>query len=294
MQPTASKRKCRPREKSRLLQWFHPDGVDWGDHPEDYDPAAVDEARRWAGMVFGPQRYFRVEVAGWHNIPEAPVMFVSNHSGGSLFLDSWGLLYAWYTHFGTERSIHPAVHEMLLGNPVTGPFLSKWGAVRADRDLAQRVIEEWRDDLLVMPGGDLDVWRPFSKRYKVQFAGRKGYARIALNAGVSVVPVANAGAHETFVVLSDGEKLANFLRLPLIARSHVWPVHLSLPWGLAIGPWPHFPVRAKLRYRFGEPIHPREVGMTPGRAPSEEQVEAFDEKTRAGVQRQLDLLRDER
>jgi hypothetical protein len=53
-------------------------------------------------------------------------------------------------------------------------------------------------------------------------------------------------------------------------------------------------VPTTLRYRFGEPIHPREVGVTPGRAPSEEQIEALDEKVRAGVQHQLDLLRDER
>jgi 1-acyl-sn-glycerol-3-phosphate acyltransferase len=277
-----------------LLQWLHPDGVAWGDDPGDFDLAAIDEVCRWIGMIFGPGRYFPVEVAGWDNLPEAPAMVVSNHSGGTLFLDSWGLLYAWYTHFGTERPIHPVAHEILLGNPVTGPFFSKRGVVRADRDIVQRVIEERRDDLLVMPGGDLDVWRPFAKRYEVQFAGRKGYARIALNAGVPIVPVANAGAHETFVVLSDGHKLANLLRLPQLARAHVWPVHLSLPWGLAIGPWPHFPVPTTLRYRFGEPIHPREVGVTPGRAPSEEQIEAFDEKVRAGVQHQLDLLRDER
>ena len=147
---------------------------------------------------------------------------------------------------------------------------------------------------LVMPGGDLDVWRPYSKRYDVQFAGRTGYARVALEAGVPVVPVANAGAHETFLVLTDGQKLASFLRLPDLVRAHIWPVHISLPWGLAVGPWPHLPVPTKLRYRFGPAIHPEQVGLAPGEEPTDAQVDAFDALVRAGVQAELDRLRDQR
>lgn len=287
-------RRRRARQKGRLLRWLYPDGVTWGDDDAEFDPGAVEKARRWLGTLFGPRRYFRVEVAGWHHLPPSPVMIVSNHSGGTLFLDSWGLLWAWYTHFGTDRPLHPAAHEMVLGNPVVGPFMAKRGVVRADRDLAGRVLSEWREDLLVMPGGDLDVWRPFSRRYEVQFAGRTGYARVALEAGVPVVPVANAGAHETFLVLTDGQKLASWLRLPELARANIWPVHLSLPWGLAVGPWPHLPVPATLRYRFGPAIDPRAVDVGPGERPSAAQVDAFDALVRRGVQAQLDALRDER
>lgn len=283
-----------PPQRSRLLHWLNPGGSSWGDEEADFDPGAVEGARRWLGSVFGPRRYFRVETAGWHHLPDSPVMVVSNHSGGTLFLDSWGLLWAWYTHFGTDRPLHPAAHELILGTPVVGPFMAKRGVVRASRRLAHRVLREWREDLLVMPGGDLDVWRPFSKRYEVQFAGRTGYAAVALRACVPVVPVANAGAHHTFVVLTDGQKLAEWLRLPEIVRAHIWPVHLSLPWGLAVGPWPHFPVPAKLRYRFGHPIFPSEVGLYPGEEPTPAQIEAFDAKVRAGVQAQLDVLRDQR
>lgn len=292
--PAKSKRPRRGRQKGRLLRWLYPEGVAWGDDEAGFDPGAVERARRWLGMLFGPRRYFRVEVAGWHHLPPAPAMLVSNHSGGTLFLDSWGLLWSWYTHFGTERPLHPAAHEMILGNPLVGPFMAKRGVVRADPRLAVQVLQRWGDDLLVMPGGDLDVWRPYSRRFEVQFAGRTGYARVALEAGVPVVPVANAGAHETFVVLTDGQKLADFLRLPELARAHIWPVHLSLPWGLAIGPWPHIPVPATLRYRFGTPIHPSAVGLGPGEPPSDEQVAAFDALVRAGVQAELDALRDER
>src|SRR5690606_16269667 len=134
----------------------------------------------------------------------------------------------------------------------------------------------WQQDLLVMPGGDLDTWRPFTKRYQVCFAGRTGYARLALRAGVPIAPVVNAGAHHTLIVLTDGRKLAEKLRLPELARASIWPVHLSMPWGLALGPWPHLPPPVKLRYRFAPAIRPEDVGAVPGREPTDAQVEELD------------------
>ena len=282
----------RSGQKGRLMRWLYPDGVSWGDDVTEFDPQAVATVVRWLGLLFGDRRYFPVEVSGWAHLGRAPVMLVSNHSGGTLFLDSWGLLFAWYSHFGTARPLHPAAHEMILGNPLVGPFMAKRGVVRADKRLAQRVLCDWREDLLVMPGGDLDVWRPYRKRFEIQFAGRTGYARIALSAGVPVVPVANAGAHETFMVLTDGQHLARILRLKELARANIWPVHLSLPWGVAIGPWPHIPLPAKLRYRFGEPIRPSDVGLAPGQVATDAQVAEFDARVRAGVQSELNILRD--
>ena len=285
---------ARRKEKAWLLRWLHPEGTDWGANVADFDPAKVEEARRWMGVFFGPRRYFRVEVSGWDNLPPSPVMVVSNHSGGSLFLDTWGLGWAWYSHFGTERPIHPAAHEMLLGNRFTGQFMAERGVVRADKRLAKRVLTHWNEDLLVMPGGDLDVWRPFNKRYEVQFAGRRGYARLALDAHVPVVPVVNAGAHHTLIVLSDGRRMAEALRLPELVRAHIWPVHLSLPWGLAIGPWPHLPTPARLRYRFAPAIHPSIVGAERGVPTTEAQVADFDAAIREAMQKELDALKEAR
>ena len=115
------KKRRRFREKSSLLRRFHPKGVAWGANSADFDPEAVQATIRSMGRFFGPRRYFRVDARGWENLPASPVMLVSNHSGGTLFLDSWGLLYAWYTHFGAARAIHPAVHELLLGNETSAP-----------------------------------------------------------------------------------------------------------------------------------------------------------------------------
>ena len=137
-----------------------------------------------------------------------------------------------------------------------------------------------------MPGGDFDVWRPHRDRYRVRFAGHMGYARIAIAAGVPIVPVANAGAHDTLYVLSDGHRLASLLRLPAIVRAHIWPLHLSLPWGLAFGPWPHIPLPVTLRYRMGPAIYPE----TNSSKSLEQQVVDLDLRVRKGVQAQLDRL----
>jgi 1-acyl-sn-glycerol-3-phosphate acyltransferase len=182
--------------------------VAWGANPQDYDAEALERTLTLLGRLFGDGRYFGVEATGFERVAEAPAMVVSNHSGGTTVLDAWGLGVAWYDHFGTARPLHPAAHEMVLGNRWTGPYMARRGVVRASREVARRVLEHWREDLLVMPGGDLDVWRPFRHRYRVKFGGRTGYARVALSSGVPVVPVAHVGAHHTFLVLTDGRGLA--------------------------------------------------------------------------------------
>jgi len=242
------------------------------------------------GRLFGEGRYFELDVAGWEHVPTSPAMMVSNHSGGTTIPDVWGFLIAWYRRFGVERPIHPMAHEMVLGNGVTGPYFAQRGVLHGSRKLALEVLTAHQRDLMVMPGGDVDTWRPYSKRYEVCFAGRTGYAKLALMAGVPIIPMANAGAHETLIVLTDGRPIARALRLHELARSDIFPVHLSLPWGLAVGPWPHIPLPSRLRYRIGAPVLPPDT-VPAGKEPSEELVRAYDGLVQSAVQGLLNELR---
>jgi 1-acyl-sn-glycerol-3-phosphate acyltransferase len=219
-------------------------------------------------------------------------MVVSNHSGGTSIPDVWGFMFAWYAHFGFARPIHPLAHEIILSTRLSGRYFSQRGVLRADKKLALEVLRDWRRDLMVMPGGDLDTWRPYSKRYEVRFGGRVGYARTALRACVPIVPVANAGAHQTLIVLTDGQRIARALRLPELFRASIFPIHLSLPWGLGIGPWPHLPTPVRLRYRIGKPISPPD-GWKAGDEPSDELVAEHDRKCREAVQGLLDELKQD-
>jgi 1-acyl-sn-glycerol-3-phosphate acyltransferase len=287
------RREHRPphEEKGHILRWLHRDsGVRWGTDPGAYEPDLVAGTLSRIGALFGERRYFRLESDGWANVPASPVMIVSNHSGGTMFPDVWGLMAGWYGTFGTERPLHVMAHEMVFSTRFTGPYFSQRGVLRAGRDMARSVLEDWRRDILVMPGGDLDTWRPFSKRYQVCFAGRTGYARLALEAGIPIVPVACAGAHETLIVLSDGQRIARALRLPQLARAEIFPIHLSLPWGLAVGPWPHIPTPARFRYRIGKPILP--IAHADDIVPA--MVRDHDAAVRSSMQSLLDELKASR
>jgi 1-acyl-sn-glycerol-3-phosphate acyltransferase len=286
--------------KGKVVQWMEErtQGAPIGVDPGAFDPRFVRDILARMRLVFtdddAEHRWFHVDARGWENVPKAPALFVSNHSGGTSIPDAWGFGFAWHTHFGVRRPIHTLAHEMIFSIPPVGRFFARGGVLRAQPQLGEKVLTEWRRDLLVMPGGDVDVWRPYRERYKVKFAGRKGYARLALKARVPIVPVANAGAHSTLRVLTDGEPIARLLGFPKLFRASIFPVHLSIPWGLAIGPWPHLPPPSRLKYRFGKPVLPEGGFCAPGEEPSPERVAAYDARVRAAVQALLDdLAREE-
>ncbi len=85
--------------------------------------------------------------------------------------------------------------------------------------------------LLVYPGGDYEVHRPSWERAKVDFGGRKGFIRLALEKDVPIVPVVSIGGQETALFLSRGEWLAKLLRLDRMFRLKVLPISLAHPVG---------------------------------------------------------------
>jgi 1-acyl-sn-glycerol-3-phosphate acyltransferase len=256
-------------------------------HRYGYDPSGFDadftmQVAKKASHFFGPGKYFELSLRGLEQLPREPVMLVSNHSGGTSIPDVWGFGVAWYRHFGPKRPLYMLCHELLFALPVFARFFEKVGALRASHEVARKVIAQGHD-LLIFPGGDLDTWRPYSERYRVDFAGRCGFARLALESKMPIVPVAHSGAHETLRVLTSGRAFAKAVGLRKIARAEVWPIHLSLPWGLALGPLPHIPLPGKFRYVVGG-------AMAPGPT---ETAEHLASEVQNAVQRQLNLLRDE-
>ncbi len=198
--------------------------------------------------------YFRAEVRGLERIPsKGPVLLVGNHSGGNLTPDTSVFTLAFNTHFGVERRFYQLAHNLVLSMPGLG-FLRKYGTVAASHENAEKALDSGAA-LLVYPGGDVEVHRPSWESGRVDFAGRKGWIRLALDRGVPLVPVVAVGGQETALFLSRGEGLAKLLRLDKMFRLKVLPISIALPWGLNVGDMlGHFPAPSKITIQVLEPI----------------------------------------
>jgi 1-acyl-sn-glycerol-3-phosphate acyltransferase len=237
--------------------------------------------------------WFRGEVRDIGRIPEnGPALLVGNHSGGNLTPDSTVFTLAFYTYFGVERRFHSLAHNLVLASPI-GPILRRYGTVAASHENARKALDAGAA-VLVYPGGDWEVHRPSWQSDRVDFAGRKGFVRLALEADVPIVPVVAIGGQETALFLSHGQRLSTLLRLDKLLRLKVLPVSLALPWIVNVGDFfGHVPLPAKITIQVLEPIHLRERF---GRNPDVDEVYEYvtglmqEELTALAAERRLPVL----
>jgi 1-acyl-sn-glycerol-3-phosphate acyltransferase len=119
--------------------------------------------------------------------------------------------------------------------------------------------------LLVYPGGDHETFRPSWESDRVDFAGRTGFVKLALEHGVPIVPVVSAGGQETALFLGQGRRLARALQLDRRFRLKVLPAAIGPPFGVTIMDLPgRYPLPAKIQVRVGKPIDlRRRLGQRP-------------------------------
>jgi len=230
--------------------------------------------------------WFRMEIEGWERLPAPPALVVGIHSGAPFVWDAWTVGVQWWRHFGAERPLHETAHDALMAMPLVGRFFRTMGVLPAAQDSIATALAEGRD-VALWPGGEVDSLRPWTKRDTAVLAGRTGFVKVAIRTGVPIVPVATVGGADAMPVLIRGRGLAKTLRLDKLARFQVFPIALSLPWGIAPAMLPQLPLPTKIRTAFQEPI---ELDHDPERADDEDYVNAKYEEVRLSIQRGMDAL----
>ncbi len=235
----------------------------WGEqllkHWVTYDINGLDNRNpQWFARFFTALEpwlrwYFRPVVRGLGRIPPGGGLYVGNHSGGLMTVDTFILGLALWQRYGMEEIPYPLTHETVMRLPGFNQLLAPLGSVSAHPDNAHRVLAAGRK-VLVYPGGDLDTYRPYRDRDEIHFGPRRGYIRLALREDVPLIPVVAAGSHAAFRVLADGQAAARVLGLDRWLRLKVCPVTLSLPWGLTVGCWPYWPAPTRIWIQVLEPI----------------------------------------
>jgi 1-acyl-sn-glycerol-3-phosphate acyltransferase len=253
-----------------------------GDHLAERDPTFIRNTLPAMAALW--QTYFRGEVHGLERIPvEGPVLLVGNHSGGTLIADTFVFTTRFYEHFGAHRRFHQLAHDLVLALPGLG-LLRKYGTVGASHQHARRALRAG-SAVLVYPGGDYETFRPSWESEEVDFDGRRGFIRLALEEDVPIVPVVSIGGQETALFLTRGQRAVHLLGLDRLFRLKVLPVAIAPPFGITVLDLPgRVPLPAKITVQVLEPLDLAE------RVDGDGDVDAIYELLMSTMQEALDEL----
>jgi 1-acyl-sn-glycerol-3-phosphate acyltransferase len=219
----------------------------------NWDPEFI-RATLKPGLYLRDQ-YYHGRVEGFAKLPKGPFMLVGMHGGGpmNVLADNLVLMTSWYEYTQCARPLYVMTHHIAFHLGPIGRFMARYGAIDGNMRAAHAVLEAGHG-FCVFPGGEEDMARPFWSRNQVNFRGHTGFARVALETGVPIYPLAEYGGHEVEMVLAPGRKLAHALHLPRLVGLKTFPIALTIPWGLTIGYLPYIPLPARIVQRIGKPL----------------------------------------
>ncbi|PRC44734.1 glycerol acyltransferase, partial [Mycobacterium sp. ITM-2017-0098] len=208
-------------------------------------------------------------------------LVVSNHSGGMMTPDVLVFAPEFYKQFGFDRPLYTLAHYGVFLGPL-GDLLRRAGVIEASRENAGNALRSGAV-VLVFPGGDYDSYRPTRTANVVDFGGRTGYVRAAIDAGVPIVPVVSIGAQETQIFLARGDSIARRIGLNK-ARMEILPISVGFPFGLSVLFPPNLPLPSKIVTQVLDPI---DIAAEFGENPD---IDEVDHHVRSVMQTALDEL----
>jgi 1-acyl-sn-glycerol-3-phosphate acyltransferase len=185
--------------------------------------------------------YNGYEVSGAENIPSSgSALIVFYH--GIVPLDGWYFLADYYLKTG--RVIRGLTDRLIFRIPKVREFFESFGIFPGDFEQALKVLRSGQL-VAVSPGGMREAFSGRRKDYRLVWGGRQGFAKLAIEAGVPIIPAFTENVRELYrAPLSDFA-----LARALYEMTRIPP---ALVMGLGVLPFP-----VKLRTWVGKPIKPR-------------------------------------
>ena len=273
---------ARREQATGAAGWVAERAGDWSLDGQDYNWMAR-QKYFWNPLM---DYWFRMEIEGFDRLPKPPALLIGVHSGAPFVWDAWTVGIQWWRHFGDDRPLHGTAHDALMAAPVVGGYFRKMGVLPAAPDSIAGALAAGRD-VALWPGGEVDSLRPWSKRDEATLAGRKGFIRMAIQAGVPIVPIATVGGPDSMPVLLKGRRIARALQLDKVARLKMFPIALQAPWGISPAMLPELPLPTKIRTAFQDPI---ELDRDPERASDDDYVDRMYREVQGSIQHGMDTL----
>jgi 1-acyl-sn-glycerol-3-phosphate acyltransferase len=225
----------------------------------------------------------RPKLYGVERLPAEGSLLVGNHTIYGLLDVPFMVAEVWKRRRIAIRGLGEHAHYAV---PIWRDLLTAGGMVRGTRNNVRALMRE-RQTILVFPGGAREVNKRRGQKYQLLWRERIGFARLAIEQGYPIVPVAAVGAEEMLDVLVDKstpiygqfaalyEKLLGFPTPPIVR---------------GFGPTP-IPRPERLYFWFGEPI---DAGSFRGGDDEDAAARAVRDEVKRAILLGIQLLRDER
>jgi 1-acyl-sn-glycerol-3-phosphate acyltransferase len=251
-----------------------------------FDPSVIGELDH---LLQPLKRLLSPVSLGTARIPrEGAVLLTGNHTiYGLLDLPMLGL----EIYERTGRAVRGLGDHNHFALPVWRDLLRRIGAVRGTRENCARLLEAG-EAVLVFPGGGREVMKHKHEVYKLVWKERIGFARLAIEHGVPIVPFASVGVEHMFEIVADADDL---LRSPVGRLLRALGV-TKQPWfrggeiippvarGKGLGPLPRL---ERQYFLFGEPIDTRRWA---GRHEDRDACFALRDEVKSAIESQIAQL----
>jgi 1-acyl-sn-glycerol-3-phosphate acyltransferase len=254
----------------------------------DFEPLPMDELLRIATPL---RRLLSPVAIGIEHVPrEGAVLLTGNHTVYGL-IDIPMLALELYEKTGRlVRGLGDHNHFAL---PIWRDVLHRLGAVRGTRENCARLFERG-EPVLVFPGGGREVMKHKDEKYQLIWKERVGFARLAIEYGVPIVPFASVGVEDMFEIIADADDIlrspvGELLRV-LGVTTQPWFRHGEILPPLTRGAGPVGLPRIERQYfLFGPPIDTQRFR---GRHEDREACLALRRQVQAAVEMQIGQLRE--
>jgi 1-acyl-sn-glycerol-3-phosphate acyltransferase len=237
-----------------------------------------------ARMLLAPWRWLTApRFHGIGNVPtDRPFLLAGNHTVMGL-LDVPLMLLGLYERRGVSvRPLGDHLHFMIPG---WRDLLRAFGTVDGTRENC-RALMAAGESILVFPGGGREVFKRKGEKYRLLWAERTGFVRLAIEHGYPIVPFAAVGAEECYDILLDAGDVLRLLpplgRLP--RADEIPPLVRGV--GASMIPRPE-----RFYFAFGRAIETRHLAGREGEA---RLCRAVRERVRRAVDRGIAFLLAER
>ncbi|GAB4412016.1 MAG: hypothetical protein OHK0056_16660 [Bacteriovoracaceae bacterium] len=168
------------------------------------------------------KNYFKTRVFGKENVQDKPYIVISNHTG-QIAIDGMLICTAFATEIDPPRILRSMVERFFTAIPFIGTWAAEGGAVLGDRQNCLNLLQRGQS-ILAFPEGVKGIAKSTPDYYQLQRFTR-GFFRMAMTAGVDILPCAVIGAEEMFPWVYQAKGFAKMFGLPAAPLSpHYFPL----------------------------------------------------------------------